>query len=503
MCIKYILKTIILLLVCIFILASCSDNKNESSEIKNEPQNNDNSAIDKFEQPSAEESDLYAPNLPETDFEEYEFKVATNMIDWAIVNINAEEQNSEAVNDAIYQRNRNIEEKYNFIIKETEMERGTLGAKLKNLVKSGTDEYDLVLNAAGDMPSNAINNNLINLYKADYLNFDQPWWNKTIIDNFSIGDKIFFTTSDIDLSVPESVMIVLYSRKLSKDLGLASVEEMYRLVEEDKWTFDKMSELARQAVRNVDGTGVVNPFTDIYGVTTPGPWVGNVMMTGFGEVPIKKDEDNLPYLAWKTQRYADIFEKVVLFVSQKDLIGMSVQQGGAWVLYSMDIFAADRALFHFDNLSVVRLIREMGSDFGVLPVPKYDEIQSRYYSYCYPTNLLGIPTTVSDPNRSAFILEALSAESRRLVIPAYYEIAIQNKYLRDETSYKMLDIILENCAYDLNAAIYNWGGVSGMSGDLYNCYEKGNTDIASLIEKREDKVLKDMQNLIDEYNNLD
>ena len=98
------------------------------------------------------------------------------------------------------------------------------------------------------------------------------------------------------------------------------------------------------------------------------------------------------------------------------------------------------------------------------------------------------------------ILEALSAESRRLVIPAYYEISLQTKYLRDEGSVIMLDIILANQVNDIMYTIYNWGNFTDTFRDAMM---RSNPNFASLIEKHEPVILRAMQATIDAYEALD
>ena len=42
----------------------------------------------------------------------------------------------------------------------------------------------------------------------------------------------------------------------------------------------------------------------------------------------------------------------------------------------------DRAYFYGNSLSnIISNFREMESDFGIIPVPKYDEQQENYYAY--------------------------------------------------------------------------------------------------------------------------
>lgn len=66
-----------------------------------------------------------------------------------------------------------------------------------------------------------------------------------------------------------------------------------------------------------------------------------------------------------------------------------------------------------------------------------------------------IPKSAPDTERTGLILEALAAESRYTVIPAYYDIAFKDS--GEEESVDMLDIIFSSRVYDLGE-LYQFGG---------------------------------------------
>ena len=53
------------------------------------------------------------------------------------------------------------------------------------------------------------------------------------------------------------------------------------------------------------------------------------------------------------------------------------------------------------------------------------------------------------------MLEALSAESHRVVLPSYYELILKSKNTRDQESLEMIDIIYEGRLYDF-ASIHSY-----------------------------------------------
>ena len=72
--------------------------------------------------------------------------------------------------------------------------------------------------------------------------------------------------------------------------------------------------------------------------------------------------------------------------------------------------------------------------FGIVPGPKFDETQDRYYtSYStYNLGVMAVPATAGDPARTGTVLEAMAAASVDTLSPAYYDICLNGKYIRDD-----------------------------------------------------------------------
>lgn len=150
----------------------------------------------------------------------------------------------------------------------------------------------------------------------------------------------------------------------------------------------------------------------------------------------------------------------------------------------------------------------MESEFGILPLPKYSDDQKNYCSpvQCYGGSVISVPLNAEDTSRTGIILEALSAESRYTVIPAFYDIVLKNKNTRDEQSKEMLDIILDTRIYDVgvfydfahfpNDLIMVTGKQESYSGISQT------SDIVSFYRQRENKLknaLEDLTETIEEW----
>ena len=501
-----ILILLALLLSCAAVGISCGSD-NPAKDTNSADNQTLDSEISDTEQAPTEES--FDPKLPDMDFGGSEFRILNvnqESMWWAISDLDMEVEmietigtalNDPVVNEAIYKRNRNIEEKYNFITRETRMSGDRVASTLKNCVNAGTDDYDLVSPLTQAAPSLATSNFLIDFNKVPYLNFAMPWWNNSVSHYFSIGGRLFFTCSDFTISDKDNVAVFMYNKKLAEDLGIDGADTLYNLVSEGKWTFDKMQELAKVAPADLNGDGVIKGADDRFGLSCCG-WLYTYLVAGFNETVIKKNAEDLPYIACKTERFADAYGAMVDFLFDREVVVREYTDTPN--LRTEEMFVNDKALFCAQVLACVRLYKNMGSDFALLPFPKFDEAQDKYYTPALGSQCLVIPTTNSNLEKTGFLLEALSAESRKIVIPAYYEISIGTKYLRDEISVKMLDIILDNRIYDINDSMYNWGGFPGA---FSGAASKGDKNFASLLEKNEAKLEAAMQKTIDAFADID
>ena len=89
-----------------------------------------------------------------------------------------------------------------------------------------------------------------------------------------------------------------------------------------------------------------------------------------------------------------------------------------------------------------------------------------------------MPFNNTDPEMTGATLEAMAYYSVDTLTTAYYDNALKSRYIRDEESGEMLDILFATRVYDLGF-IFNFGG----SGDIIsNMYKKKQTDIVSQWE---------------------
>ncbi|MBQ3708211.1 MAG: hypothetical protein II889_09930, partial [Clostridia bacterium] len=122
----------------------------------------------------------------------------------------------------------------------------------------------------------------------------------------------------------------------------------------------------------------------------------------------------------------------------------------------------------------------------------------KYYSTSTDIfSLMLFPSTVTDLDFVGCVTEAMCMVNSATVIPAYYDIALKDKYNRDQQSAEMLDIIRDSLIFDvgyLNSFALN------TAGHLFvQLVREGRADFASAYAKNEKVYLKKLEKMLEAY----
>lgn len=404
------------------------------------------------------ETEKLLPDIPEKDFEEYDFRVLTKgtfNVHWKTRDIYAEQENGDPINDAVFKRNQKIEENYN--IKISEFGEADYLAALRKSVLASDDTYDMVSVGYTALTADHF---LVNLYDIDYIDLGKPWYDQNANTSLSVLGRLYQTTGDIVVMDNDATWGVLFNKVIANNLNLG---DFYQFVRDGKWTGAKLLEFAKQGSKDLNGDGKMHELEDQWGIIGSG-FNTIALAAGAGERIIDKDENDKPFIALFTEKYVKCFELSYEMHVDNDYCLYAERYiskyADPWTDCIEKAFVDSRALFNFSGINRVTLFRSMEIDFGILPVPKYDEAQKNYFDIvsCGSSSTVGVPTTAADLERTGIIIEALSAESYYTLTPAYYDISLKTKLSRDNESSEMLDIIFANRVFDL-ANVYNWGGI--------------------------------------------
>ncbi len=469
-------KSTIAALLAMLMLASCGTAGGSGEETTNAD-------------PGTSEVTTEAYKLPEADFNNETVNILLRSTSWTPNDIWAETETGEALNDAVYRRNRKIEEEFNVKI-FAEVAPEATGPALNNYVSqfimAGDAAYDLVMLRISDIVSLSLGGNFVNLLNEKNLDFTQPFWQYDKLMETTIANKLYYTTGLVT-NAANALLITLFNKEIAAEYKLP---DLYEIVREGEYTVDVVEEFSKKAANDIDGDGTIEE-TDQFGIVGQTNFA-LMLYYGSGEKMTVKDENDIPRIAVGSERSINVIQKMSKFFSAPEhtFIGSTAAIKNIWF--------NSRSLFYFASLSSCEEMRQYDFNFGLLPLPKYDTEQEEYVCQLNTHNPCGtaIPRTV-DSNRASLILQAIACYSEDEVIPAFYDICLEGKSLRDDESAEMLDIIFESWHNDLSDA-YSWS-LSGAVGEAI----RNGEGIASRLEEIRPVVEKSIEDTVKVLESLD
>ncbi len=380
----------------------------------------------------------------------------------------AEQYTDDLINDSILDRNTKVENDLN--VKLNFMQSSVTGSafvsEIETIVNAGTNDYDITVGYAYFMSEGVRGMNYANLYDIPNLDLAKPWWNQKFVEEATLADQLYFITGDLSLSSTYNTGCMFFNKRLADEEFAAEggSDYLYQLVVDGKWTIDAFTDLVKSKYRDDDGDGVPSEG-DFYGYgdAMTGPLPADAFMFGMGAFITKDNAEGIPELVFNSEHTVNVLHK--LFVLFDDSEGVLYNPGadnyynnGAAVALIRNKFINGEMIFYTSSLNTATAFLDMKDDYGLLPMPKYDEAQAEYYT---STNdgyqVIMIPSGIEESDRAEMVgatLEKLAEESYRTVNPNYFEVVMKYRYIRseDETDYD-----LEMYELILNGNTYNFG----------------------------------------------
>lgn len=361
----------------------------------------------------------------------------------------------DTVNDAIYNRKAVLEDRYGIKIETVSMAtRGKCNTEVKNKVLANDDTYDLVFNAVatGGMKGLAINGYMAELGELTYLDLSQSYWSQNFVNNMAINDKLFFVAGGASPSYYLSAVVMLFNTEKAVDYQLP---DLYQLVEDGKWTVDKLGELLIQSTHDLDGDNVYTPTSDFIGLVQTIE-AGNSYFIAAGGNMITKKSDGSYTLELGNAQNIELMDKLRL-VCGDEKTTLAIDAEGVTGLGNtketkIGLFVDGHAMFATTAMMfAAQELRDMKS-YGILPLPKLNEAQEDYITPCNPYAPcgVGIPRSASNHELSALIMEAMAFLGDEIIRPAVYDITLQGKLAQDEQSVRVLELVYSDIYFDLN-----------------------------------------------------
>ena len=481
-----------LLLTQVFV--SCAENTEEVSPDSTVPAD-PSAAVSETEEETEITRENIPDNLPEKNFDGRTFTLLTRETDGIYYGdkFMPEELNGEGVNDALYDRNIKIEERFGvdfaYVSKNSQWGNAQWNNEMTNSIMAGDGAYDLIAAYAATASENISKNIFLNWREIPNIDLTQPWWSQRAIDALTVNGRSYLITGDYALSMWDNMFAFIFNKKLASDFG---VENLYDLVRSGDWTLDKMSEITSGVSIDINGDGQWTR-DDIYGLITDWGTSVDTFQVAFDMPVVSHTDDGSLEVALYSEKAVSIVEKLNNLYHTTHGAFMESPDN-----YMNDMFRGDRALLYATYFEKITALRDMESDFGILPYPKYDTAQESYSSTSRDNfDLFVVPIDVKDTEFTGIITEALCAESYRSVVPKYYDVVLKSKTSRDEESAEMIDIIRDNLTFDIGYLCSST--LSGIGHIFVNLLRNNSNDLSSKFTASEKPAKKLLEKMLVSY----
>ena len=409
------------------------------------------------------------------------------------------DQDGDVINEAIYYRNLSVEETLNVKLNPIDMGSTTNDAasKFTSVVLSGDDVYDTVTGHQSYLSKQLFDGLFQNMADDPYIDWEQPWWAYDYMKEFTIGDdQLYFLFGDICLMMLKSAGSVYFNKTLFNEYFEPS-DNLYQLVMDGGWTMDRLHNYSSGAYKDLNGDGEANDG-DLFGVTATTVKSVEHFQYDAGIRTTARDADGIPYFILNNERTALFAEK---------LYKLYYENPGA-IIYTSDssidkemntMFKDDHLLFYPAWFYSSELLRDMETDFGIIPYPKLDEAQSEYMTLVHNgSTMFCVPVTITSEKLAIIgaVLEDMAFESYKQVTPAYFEVAMKEKYSRDNISSQILDMLYESTYTDFG---YCYSSTLNSIGMLRQLAANKTADFASWYASKEAGAIEALNKLIDLY----
>ena len=256
------------------------------------------------------------------------------------------------------------------------------------------------------------------------------------------------------------------------------LEDPYELVLSGKWTADKLSEMAKDKYQDLNQNATADD-DDFFGLIMDGTF-GNALYTGAGLDTVSHEGGEYK-LTLDSEQSVNLIEKYASLFGDRNQYMNDLNGSQSW---DTDVFKAGNCIFQPSTILGTMDLRDMKDDFAILPIPKWDEAQTEYYTSCntWLPSGIAVPKNCSIVDDLGLVLETMAYYSQEMVTPAVYEITLQGKVSRDDSSAKMLDIIYGGAAFDFVTA-FNFANAGNILREMVTGDQQNFVSVYARIKK--------------------
>jgi len=483
---KKILALTLALLMSAAAFAGCGEKEKETQGEVNKPVDTSGTEPEETQKPT--------PNWDAVDKTGLDGMIVNILSANEKMRIDFENYTSDILENAVFERNRLIEQTLDCQINLVEIASGdSSSAVIERAVSAGDGSVDLGTASPHHAGILMTNGSLVPFNYIQELDMTQPWWDETLLADKSLKGMYYFGMLDFMFDHYDDMTVMFYNKTMLENYQLL---DPYDLHKRQEWTIDKFVEMVEAATDDTNGDGIMDAETDDFGVYMEGS-EGMPMIHMSGLKMIDWDPELETFvLNMGTERYLAVLEAITPIYSS-----LGISQG------KEETFNSGNLLFLSTELGSFEQLRESEDSYGLIMCPRYDYTGEAFVTACGTPIVL--PRDIGDDNKDGTddyaelgrFIQAIGAYTYDVLVDIYKEKNVVGKGLRDEHSAEMFYEMIEMRGAEMCIAYFQTFGFAGTVNtqtDLLFGSGSGYASAAQSHQKKFDAYAKRLTGLIED-----
>lgn len=447
-----ILSLILALVLSISALVACDSGKTETTTAAESEQVVESEATPGSEAESEATTEAETETKYFPDIEKKNYGTTFHLYNQQSSNITkyhwVEESSGDALSEAIFARQEKIREYLGVEMVATEGgDHMKYTEAFKTSIKNKDDSIQLMLSHVHSGIEGLITGNYLRDFATiDEINLDNDYWNMNFMDGLALNGHMYLGNNNFNILYTN---VITFNKKMMDQYGDALESDVYTMVNDYKWTLDKMINLA--SLVYIDATSDGKSADDTFGITGV-QWVefiGFLHASGLNYIGIgdSGNPEIVVYNDLNKAKTADLIDK----------LSQMVASDYAWFRYRIEDtpvinVSSGRSLMGIISTNSLPSLCDYDVEFGVLPYPMYDEAQKDVgYRHLQWGGYTCVPAYSSNPVMIGEMMEMMAYFSDEVNV-AFYEKLLGKQVADAPLDRQMLELVWDTICPEFGQA---------------------------------------------------
>lgn len=359
-----------------------------------------------------------------------------------------EESDNDPMSQALFARQEKVREHLGVTITASEAGAHTTYTEaFKTAIKNKDDSIQLMLSHVHSGIEGLITGNYLRDFATiDEINLDNDYWNMNFMDGLALNGHMYLGNNNFNILYTN---VITFNKKMMDQYGDALESDVYTMVNDYKWTLDKMINLA--SLVYIDATSDGKSADDTFGITGV-QWVefiGFLHASGLNYIGIgdSGNPEIVVYNDLNKAKTADLIDK----------LSQMVASDYAWFRYRIEDtpvinVSSGRSLMGIISTNSLPSLCDYDVEFGVLPYPMYDEAQKDVgYRHLQWGGYTCVPAYSSNPVMIGEMMEMMAYFSDEVNV-AFYEKLLGKQVADAPLDRQMLELVWDTICPEFGQA---------------------------------------------------